>query len=151
MGKTNTAKIVWKGERQNFSGQLGSGYLFDLSGEGSPENGGGPMEFVLAGVAGCTAMDIVHMLRKMREDVSGIEVEISGLRADEIPAVYQEVDIMYIIRGRGISEKSVKQAINLSQEKYCSASIMFKKAGVTVRTEFCIEDVSQVNGGNSLP
>jgi putative redox protein len=142
MGKTNSAKIVWKGERQNFRGQLGSGYQFDLSGEGSPKNGGGPMEFVLAGLAGCTAMDIVHMLRKMREDVSGVEVEINGVRADEIPAVYQEVDILYIIRGRDISEKNVKQTINLSQEKYCSASIMFQKAGVTVRTDFRIEEAN---------
>lgn len=139
MGKTNTATLTWKGERLHFRGRLGSGYEFDISGQSSAENGGSPMEFFLAGVAGCTAMDVVHVLRKKREPISGIEIEISGLRADATPAVYTEVDILYIIRGQAVSPKSVEQAISLSQTKYCSASIMFKQAGVEVRTDYRIE------------
>lgn len=140
MGKTNTARLEWKGENLNFRGQVGSGYEFDISGQSGPENGGSPMEFLLVGVAGCTAMDVVHVLRKKRERISGIEIEISGLRADEIPAVYTEVDILYVIRGQNVSATAVEQAIELSQTKYCSASIMFKQAGVVLRTEYRIED-----------
>ncbi|MCP4423021.1 MAG: OsmC family protein [Chloroflexi bacterium] len=139
MGKTNTAKIIWKGERLHFRGELGSGYEFDISGQSNAENGGSAMEFLLAGVAGCTAMDVVHVLRKKRQKVSGVEIEISGVRADETPAVYTEADILYIVRGQDISAKAVEQAIELSQTKYCSASIMFKQAGVTVRTDYRIE------------
>ena len=140
MGKTNTARLVWKGENLNFRGQLGSGYEFDVSGQSGPETGGSAMEFLLAGVAGCTAMDVVHILRKKRENVSGVEIEISGRRADEMPAVYTEVDILYVVRGQDVSASAVEQAIELSQTKYCSASIMFKQAGVDVRTDYRIEE-----------
>jgi putative redox protein len=85
-------------------------------------------------------MDVLHVLRKKREKISGVELEISGLRADDIPAVYTEVDILYIVRGKNVSAKSVEQAIELSQTKYCSASIMFKQAGAEVRTDYRIEE-----------
>ena len=140
MGKTNTARLVWKGENLHFRGQVGSGYEFDVSGQSGPETGGSAMEYLLAGVAGCTAMDVVHVLRKKRQAISGVEIEISGLRADEIPAVYTEVDILYIVRGQNVAASAVEQAIELSQTKYCSASIMFKNAGVTVRTDYRIEE-----------
>lgn len=142
MSNAKTARLVWKGENLHFRGQVGSGYEFDVSGQSGSETGGSPMEFLLAGVAGCTAMDVVHVLRKKREKISGLEIEISGLRADGIPAVYTEVDILYIIHGENVTAKAVEQAIELSQDKYCSASIMFKQAGVVVRTEYRIE-----NGG----
>ena len=142
MAKTNTAKLTWKGEHLHFHSQLSSGYEFDMSGQSSVENGGSPMEFLLAGVVGCTAMDLVHVLRKKRQNISEIELEISGERADEIPAVYTEVDILYIVRGQNISANAVEQAIELSQTKYCSASIMFKNAGVEVRTDYRIEEVA---------
>ncbi len=141
MAKTNTAKLTWKGKNLHFRGKLGSGYEFDVSGQSNAENGGSAMEFFLAGVAGCTAMDVVHVLRKKRENVSDVEIEISGVRADEIPSVYTEVDILYIVRGKNVSAKAVEQAIELSQTKYCSASIMFKQAGATVRTDFRIEEM----------
>ncbi|MEJ2747737.1 MAG: OsmC family protein [Anaerolineae bacterium] len=140
MAKTNTAKLTWKGEHLHFHAQLGSGYEFDISGQSGPENGGSAMEFLLAGVAGCTAMDVVHVLRKKREKISGVEIEINGQRADAIPAVYTAVDILYIVKGQNVSAKAVEQAIELSQTKYCSASIMFKQAGVDVRTDFRVEE-----------
>jgi putative redox protein len=140
MAKTNTARLVWKGENLNFRGQVGSGYEFDVSGQAGPETGGSAMEFLLAGVAGCTAMDVVHVLRKKRQKISGLEIEISGQRADGIPAVYTEVDILYIVRGQNVSAGAVEQAIELSQTKYCSASIMFKQAGVVVRTDYRVEE-----------
>lgn len=140
MGKTNTAHLTWKGESLHFRGELGSGCQFDISGISSAANGGSPMEYLLAGVAGCTAMDVVQILRKKREKIDSLEIEINGQRADAVPAVYTEVDIVYLIRGRNVSVQSVEKAIELSQTKYCSASIMFKQAGVVVRTKYQIEE-----------
>ncbi len=139
MADQKTAVVTWKGEGLNFQGLLGSGYQFDMSGQASAANGGSAMEFLLAGVAGCTAIDVVHMLRKMRQPFSHLRVEISGTRATEHPMVYTDVEIVYIISGNGVDPQAVARAITLSQETYCSASIMFKRAGTNVTTSFRIE------------
>lgn len=135
---TKSAQITWQGEGLLFKGVLGSGYEFDLASPGGAE-GGSPMEFLLAGVAGCTAMDVVHVLRKMRQPLKGLVIEISGVRADEHPKVYTTVEIVYVVQGEGIDSEAVEKAIRLSQETYCSASIMFKQAGVTIRSDYRIE------------
>ena len=98
---TNSAHIVWKGEDLNFEGHLGSGYTFDMGG-GDNKVGGSPMEFLLAGVAGCTAVDIVLILQKQRQPVSGVEVEVHGVRAETKPKVYTEIDLLYIVRGNQV-------------------------------------------------
>ena len=138
MSNTKTAHLVWQGERLNFSARLGSGYQINFMNPAG-EEGASPMEIMLASVAGCTAMDVADMLRKMRQPVRGIELEISGLRADEHPKVYTYVDLIYVIQGEGIDSKSVERAIELSQTRYCSASIIFKRAGVEVQTSYRIE------------
>lgn len=138
MSDIKNARLVWQGEGLNFLATVGSGYQLHF---GSPAgaNGGSPMEIMLATVAGCTAMDVADILRKMRQPVRGIELEISGLRADEHPKVYTSVDLTYIIQGEGIDSKAVERAIELSQTRYCSASIIFKRAGVEVQTSYRIE------------
>ena len=125
------ATLHWQGTRLNFAGQTGSGYAFNF---GSPagEEGGSPMELLLASVAGCTAMDVVSMLRKQRQKLTAFAIDISGERAPEPPQVYTQVQIRYTITGQGISSQAVERAIELSKEKYCSASIMFKRAGAEV-------------------
>ena len=133
-----SAQIIWKGERLQFRGILGSGYTFDLASPAGRE-AGSPMEFLLAGVAGCTAMDVVHVLRKMRQPFQGLTVEIEGTRAEENPKVYTEVDIVYVVQGAEVDAAAVEKAINLSQETYCSASVMFREAGVSLRTDYRIE------------
>ncbi len=133
-----TARVSWKGTDNNFAGELGSGYTFDISGNAGPENGAGPMELLLAGVAGCTAIDIVHILRKQRQDVSGVEVEIEAERATDYPMVYTSAEVTYIVRG-DVTESAVVKAIELSEEKYCSASIMFKRSGVQMHSQYRIE------------
>ena len=95
MSNEKTAKVVWSGEELQFRGTLGSGYEFDLN-SNAGEHGGSPMEFLLAGVAGCTAMDVISILKKMRQDVHEFSVEISGERADEHPKVYTETTITYV-------------------------------------------------------
>ncbi|HEX6385820.1 MAG TPA: OsmC family protein [Anaerolineae bacterium] len=139
MSDKKTARIVWKGTELNFQGTLGSGYAFDLSSQASPA-AGSPMEFLLAAVAGCTAVDVVSTLRKMRQPLDGLVVEISGVRADDHPRVYTEATIVYVVRGNSIDPQAVEKAIKLSKEKYCSASAMFERAGVVLETDYRIEE-----------
>ncbi len=138
MNNNKNAQMVWEGEALKFHGVLGSGYEFDLNSNADPA-GGSPMEFLLAAVAGCTAMDVVSMLQKMRQPLEGFVVEIQGARADEHPKVYTDVNVVYVIRGQGVDPQAVERAIELSQEKYCGASIMFKRAGAAVQTSYRIE------------
>ena len=142
MSLQNSAKTIWKGEGLNFIGLTGSGYEFDVGG-GVDKVGGSPMEYLLVGVAGCTAVDVVGMLKKQRQDVVGLEVEAVGTRADDHPKVYTEVTVTYLVRGRNIDPRAVERAINLSEEKYCSASAMFSRAGARIETKFKIEEVEE--------
>lgn len=142
MSQQNSAKTVWKGEGLNFKGIAGSGYQFDVGG-GSDKIGGSPMEYLLVGVAGCTAVDVVGMLQKQRQDIVGLEVEAIGTRADEHPMVYTEVTLIYTIRGKNVDPKAVERAIRLSEEKYCSASVMFSRSGAQIDTTFKIEEVEE--------
>lgn len=134
----NSARVEWKGEALEFKGSLGSGYTFDLGG-GPEKKGGSPMEFLLSGVVGCTAIDVINILKKQRQKVTGLTVEATGARAEEYPMVYTDVDVLYVVHGEGIKPASVEKAIALSEEKYCSASAMFKLAGATITTSFRVE------------
>lgn len=136
MGDKKTARAIWKGEALEFHGVLGSGYKLDMSSNPST-HGGSPMELLLAGVVGCTAIDIVLILQKKRKAITGVEVEIIGTRADEIPKVYTDAELRYTITG-DVDTKSVEDAIKLTKEKYCSASIMFAAAGVEFTTSYVI-------------
>lgn len=136
--QVNNAKVVWKGQGLNFQGHLGSGYSFDM-GSGDDKVGGTPMEFLIAGLAGCTAVDVVLILQRQRQSISGVEVEISGTRAETEPKVYTDIDLLYIVRGQNISQKSVERAISLSEEKYCSASILFRRGGVKITSSYRID------------
>lgn len=138
MGDMKRASMVWQGEGLAFKGVLGSGYTFDLVNPAG-EAGGSPMEFLLAGVAGCTAMDVIHILRKKRLKVHGFAVEITGERAEEHPKVYTDVEITFVVRGEDIQPRDVEEAIRLSKDKYCSASAMFVRAGAEVHTSYRIE------------
>lgn len=140
MKNEKTAKVIWAGKDLQFRGTLGSGYQFDLSSSASEAGGGSPMEFLLAGVAGCTAMDVISILQKMRQKVHDFSVEISGVRAEEHPKVYTEVDITYVVRGESINEDNVARAIELSQNIYCSASQMFEQSGTKISTTYRIEE-----------
>lgn len=89
-----------------------------------------PMELLLAGLAGCTGADVVEILRKKRQDVSGVEVRVEGLRAEDHPRVYTHVDVLFIVTGRNVLPEAVRRAIELSREKYCSATAMFRATAV---------------------
>ena len=85
-------------------------------------SGPSPMEMVLMGVAGCTAIDVIMIMKKRRADVTDFRINISGVRADEYPRRYTRIHIEYVLHGRGLKVKDVERAIELSETKYCSAT-----------------------------
>lgn len=141
MAYTKSAKIAWTGEALNFSGTLESGFPIAMK-NSSDAVGASPMSILLSGVAGCTAMDVLSILQKKRQQVDQMEVEIIGERAETPPMVYTEVDITYRLLGQNIDAAAVERAIELSQTKYCSASIIFHRAGIQIRTHYEIRESS---------
>ncbi len=135
---STSAQVTWI-EGMQFVGEAGSGHAIVL--DGKPENGGRdtgarPMELVLVALAGCTAMDVKHILMRMRQDVSGLQVKVQAERADEHPKVYTDIQLEYVVRGRNLSEKAVTDAVKLSQDKYCSVSAMLAETaqiGYTIK------------------
>lgn len=135
------AKAVFT-EGRHFDVSLGSGYRFEIDTaqeQGGTGRGARPMELLLAGMAGCTGMDIVSILEKSRQQMTGFEVIVGGERATEYPMVFTEIRVEYVIRGRDISEDAVKRAIELSETKYCSASIMMGKTA-KITSSYRIEE-----------
>jgi putative redox protein len=122
-----------------FIGESGSGHAVVM--EGSPEVGGHhlgirPMEMLLLGLGGCTAIDVVLILKRGREQVSDCVVELDGQRAAADPQVFTAVEIVYKVRGKNLDPKKVERAVKLSAEKYCCASKMFSMtAQLTHRIE----------------
>ncbi len=110
----------------NFTAQNEDGHTINLSSDGSAV---GPMQSVLMAIAGCSSIDIVMILEKMRQDLKNIEVEVEATRREEIPRIFTEVKLHYILTG-DLKEKKVEQAINSSLEKYCSVSKMIEKSAV---------------------
>jgi putative redox protein len=129
--------VTWV-EDLRFVGEASSGHAVVV--DGSVEKlAASPMELVLVGMAGCTAYDVLTILRKKRQEVTGLEVVARADRADEPPRVYTSIEVEYVVRGRGIRAKAVEDAIRLSKEKYCSASIMLGKTA-SISTGFRIEE-----------
>ena len=128
------ARIKWV-ENVSFIAESGSGHAFLM--DGAPEGGGRnlgprPMEVVLMGTGGCTAYDVVHILRKSRAPVTDCVVEIDAERADEDPKVFTRIHFHFIVTGNGLKPAQVERAVHLTAEKYCSASIMLgKTAAIT--------------------
>lgn len=123
------AKIKWTGG-VSFEGSAGSGHTVIM--DGAPEAGGQnkgarPMELVLVGMGGCTAFDVMHILRKSRQEITDCIAEIEASRAETDPKVFTNIHIHFIVTGRNLDAKKVQHAIELSATKYCSASIMLGK------------------------
>ena len=127
---STTAKISWV-EGALFVAEAGSGHSFTM--DGSTEVGGRnlasrPMEVVLMGMGGCTAIDVVSMLKKQRQDIEGVEVSLVAERAEDHPKVFTSVTLVYTVRGRKLNKALIERAVELSDEKYCSATAMVKKS-----------------------
>jgi putative redox protein len=117
-------------EGMSFVAETGSGHLVAM--DGAPEAGGRnlaprPMELLLAGTGGCTAFDVVLILRRGRHEVSGCEVKLQAARAEKDPKVFTRINMHFVVSGRNLKPEVVERAVKLSAEKYCSASLMLGK------------------------
>ncbi|MCI0396680.1 MAG: OsmC family protein [Chloroflexi bacterium] len=115
----------------SFTGAANSGFTADLGASpsvGGDNDGMRPMEMILIGLAGCTAMDVISILRKKRQDVTGFEVKAYAVTAPEHPKVFTDITIHYIVRGHNVDPQAVERSIELSETKYCPAQAMLIKA-----------------------
>lgn len=117
-------------EGSTFEGVAGSGHRVTM--DVAPEVGGRnlglrPMEMVLLGLGGCTAIDVLHMLRKGRQPITDMRVELDAERADDAPKVFTRIHVHFVLTGAGLDPHKIERAIKLSANKYCSASMMLNK------------------------
>jgi putative redox protein len=122
-------RVKWM-DNMTFVGETASGHAVVM--DGPPDQGGRniaarPMEMVLLGLGGCTAFDVVSILKKARQPVTGCQVEIEAARADAIPAVFTRIHLHYTVSGKALRDKQVERAVQLSAEKYCSVTLMLSK------------------------
>jgi putative redox protein len=132
-----------------FVAETGSGHVLMMDGApdaAKPENGGQnlaprPMETVLAGTGGCTAYDVVLILKRGRHDVRGCSVKLSAERAEVDPKVFTRINMHFVVTGKGLTSSAVERAIAMSHDKYCSATIMLGKTA-DISTSFELVEVS---------
>lgn len=135
------ARIEWQGKVQ-FKAESGTGHTVLLDGPpdaGGVNSGPRPMELLLMGLGGCTSFDVVNILTKSRQSVRSCVTELTADRADSTPQVFTRIHIRFIVTGENLDERKVARAVELSAEKYCSASIMLEKGGVEITHSFSIE------------
>ena len=142
--------VSWTGNTgarsgMGFLAETGSGHAFMMDGApdaAKPENGGQnlaprPMETFLAGAGGCSAYDVVLILKRGRHNVTGCSVKLEGQRAEVDPKVFTHINMHFTVTGKGIAAQAVERAVTMSHEKYCSATIMLGKTA-EVTTSFSI-------------
>lgn len=134
--------VRWSGEGMSFLAETGSNHLVAM--DGAPDGGGRnlaprPMEMVLLGTGGCTAYDVVVILKKSGQDVTGCEVKLTAERASTDPKVFTRIHMHWTVRGRGLKRNIVESAVRLTHEKYCSATAMLQKTAEVTRDFEVIE------------
>jgi putative redox protein len=140
---TTRVQVNWIGPGLRLLGETASGQavVMDhvLEGEQRAESGARPMELLLIGMLGCTAMDVVSILQKQRQPFIAVQVTASAERASEHPKIYTQIAVEYVVRGHGVDPKGVERAIELSRTKYCSAMAMLGQAA-QISTSYRIEE-----------
>lgn len=136
------ATVKWTDGRQ-FVAESGSGHSVVI--DGPPDHGGRntgprPMEMLLMGMGACASFDVLNILEKSRADVTDCVAAIEAERADETPSVFTNIHVHFTVTGRRLKESQVKRAVELSAEKYCSASIMLARGGVEISHDYTIVD-----------
>ncbi|HSF82214.1 MAG TPA: OsmC family protein [Anaerolineales bacterium] len=134
-------KVSWGGDAK-FIAETESGHQIVM--DGPPDHGGRnqgprPMEVVLSGMGGCSSFDVVHILKKSRQEVLSCVAEIDAERADDVPSVFTKIHLHFVVTGRNLKENMVANAVKLSAEKYCSASIMLSRGGVDITHSYEIQ------------
>lgn len=128
-----------------FTGTAGTGFSLPLDsdpGVGGMDSGFRPLELMAVALAGCTAMDVISILRKKQQDVTGFEVKVAAEQQDSHPQVFSSVQVEYLVTGRGVDPKAVERAIELSTTKYCPANAMLSQA-VQIDHSYRIIEASQ--------
>ena len=126
-----------------FAGNAESGHTLTMDADdaaGGRNAGFRPMELLLVGFGGCSGMDVISILRKKRQQVTGLEINVKGEKTDDYPKVYKEVHIEYVVKGRDIAKEAVERAITLSLDKYCSVGATLAKAGRITHSFRIIEE-----------
>src|SRR6266705_5563390 len=144
MGEKMTAQVKLE-SGMRFDAASGSGHHVTLDAseqDGGQDTGFRPMELLLVGLGGCTGMDVISILRKKRQQVTGYEVHVTGIRAEENPMVFVEITVEHIITGHHIQPETVARAIQLSEERYCGAGAMLGKVA-HLRHTFHIVEVTK--------
>ncbi|MDC9720673.1 MAG: OsmC family protein [Gammaproteobacteria bacterium] len=137
------AQVSWAGG-VSFKAESGTGHTVTLDGPpnlGGENLGARPMELILMGLGGCTAFDVMTILKKTRQDVTDCVAQLSAERADAVPAVFTKIHVHFVVTGRNLKDKHVARAIKLSAEEYCSASIMLEKGGVEMTHDYQIVEL----------
>lgn len=132
--KPSTASAI------RFVAQTGSGHTIAL--DSSEEQGCRPMELILTGLGGCASYDVVSILQKSREAIHSVSCQVSGERADSVPAVFTHIHLHFEVAGSALKEEKVKKALALSIDKYCSASAMLAKSGAVIDYSYTLTDTA---------
>ena len=141
MAEVMTARAILE-TGMRFAAESGSGHRVTLD---AAEHGGGenlgfrPMELLLVGLAGCTGMDVISILRKKRQEVTGYEVQVQDVRAEDHPMVFVEITVEHVVTGHQIQPEAVARAIALSEERYCGAGAMLGKVAHLTHTYRIVE------------
>ncbi len=135
------AVVTLEGDELRFVGRTGSGHVVVLD-SGAGDTGSRPAELVPLALAGCTAMDVISILRKKRQAVTGYAVDAVGVQADEHPNAFTSVDVTHLVTGNDIDEAAVRRAIELSATRYCSVGSTLASGEVEVRHGYVIRDAA---------
>ena len=136
-------KVRWTGDGMTFLAETGSNHVVAM--DGAPDGGGRnlaprPMEMVLLGTGGCTAYDVVVILKKSGQQVTGCEVKLAAERAESDPKVFTRIHMQFTVRGRALKKNLVEHAVRLSHEKYCSATAMLGKTAEITKDVQIVEE-----------
>ena len=126
-----------------FEGKATSGHVLSMDSDetsGGRNSGFRPMELLLVGFGGCSGMDVISILRKKRQTITNLEINVKGEQSDSAPMIYKAVHIEYIVSGKGVEKQAVERSIELSLEKYCSVGATLAKAGTITNSYKIIED-----------
>ncbi len=134
------AKVTWV-NNELFMGTSETGHCVVMDANGG-KLAPSPMENVLISLGGCSSVDVVSILEKARQKVTGCEVILNGTRVDTVPRLFSDIHLHFVITGKGVSEKHVERAVSLSADKYCSVALMLNKA-VTITHDFEIVESAQ--------
>lgn len=152
MGKEKSAHATWAGGMR-FDVRTGSGHdlILDVAEQDGGQNAGPtPTDLLMVGLAGCTGMDVVSILAKMRQEVTGLEISIHGTRQDEFPQIFRQITVNYVVTGHNLRAENVRRAIELSETKYCTVGATLAPTA-TISSTFRIIEADQLDQPEAPP